>query len=518
MRSKVSAIISCIIAFCIFSITVCADKLSVSEIIEYNLNESNAGNVQAWIDNTLADNVGKGSEWYAIALSKSDDYNFTEYKASLEAFVGSNDVRSATSRQKYALALLAVGSESDFITETMENSIGEQGLMSYVYGLHLLNNGCTSTAHTVKSVTEQILSMQLSDGGWAVMGDHGDPDATAMTIQALAVYYNSDENVTTAIDIALQFLSDKQLENGGYKSMGKETSESISQVIIALSALGSDAESDARFIKNGNTLFSALEQFQFDDGSYCHEINGEHNYTSTVQAFMANVAYENGNLFVIDKQDGYTVETTVAANEEIKEITSVTDANSVGEDKEMSFNPFACVVVAVIAVLTCVILILLKKNNRNNFIVVAIVAVIAVAIVLFTDFSTAEEYYQTISEKTNPVGTVTLAINCDKVAGREDYIPESGVILEETEYEFEAGETVYDILVEACRENNIQTEFSGSYVSGINYIYEFDYGELSGWMYFINDEEASVGCDSYVLSDGDRIEWIYSLEMGSDLK
>ncbi|MBP1548367.1 MAG: DUF4430 domain-containing protein, partial [Oscillospiraceae bacterium] len=98
------------------------------------------------------------------------------------------------------------------------------------------------------------------------------------------------------------------------------------------------------------------------------------------------------------------------------------------------------------------------------------------------------------------------------------YIPENGVILAETEYAFEAGETVYDILVEACRANNIQTEFSGGYISGINYIYEFDYGELSGWMYFVNGDEASVGCDSYTLSDGDKVQWIYSLEMGNDLK
>lgn len=518
MKSKISAVISCLLAVFLLSFTVYAEQQTAKEIITYNLSESSAETVQEWIDTTLSENAGNGSEWYVMALSKSEEYDFSAYKAALEAYVESNDIRSATSRQKYALTLLAVGSDSDYIAETTENSIGEQGLMSYVYGMHLLNNGCTSSTHTVESVKEQILSMQLSDGGWAVMGEYGDPDATAMTIQALAHYYKSDETVKKAVDKAVQFLSDKQLDSGGYKSMGKESSESVSQVIMALSAIGIDTDTDSRFSKNGNTLFTALEQFQLADGSYCHEIGGTQNYTATVQAFMAYTAYDNGNLFVIEKKDKPTAETTTAVTEKIEETTVVTVTDNINTSKKISYKPLVCVIVAVIFLLTCVVLVLIKKNNRKNFIAAAVIAAIAVAVVIFTDFSTAEDYYGATAEKGNPIGTVTLEIRCDTVAGKEDFIPENGVILAETEYDFEAGETVYDILVEACRANNIQTEFSGGYISGMNYIYEFDYGELSGWMYFVNGEEASVGCNSYILSDGDRIQWIYSLEMGNDLK
>ena len=517
MKSKISAAICCLLAIFLFPFTVYAEQLAANEIIEYNLSESGVKTVQEWIDTTLTENAGINSEWYVIALSKSGEYDFSAYKSALEMYVENNDVRSATSRQKYALALLSVGSLSDYIGNTMENSIGEQGLMSYIYGLHLLNNGCTSTIHTTESVTDQILSMQLSDGGWAIMGEYGDPDVTAMTIQSLAHYYNSDETIKKSVDNAVKFLSEKQLDNGGYKSMGRDTSESISQVIVALSAIGIDAENDNRFVKNGNTLFDALEQFRLTDGKYCHEIGGEPNHTATVQAFMAYTAYENGNLYIIEKQDKPTVETTVVTTEKIEEITAAADDNSVDDEKKMSYKTLGCVIIAVIAALVCLTLVMLKKNNRKNFIAVAIITAIAAAIVLFTDFSTAEDYYGTTVDKANPVGTVTLEIRCDTVAGREEYIP-SGVILAETEYAFETGETVYDILVEACRANNIQTEFSGGYVSGINFIYEFDFGELSGWMYFVNGEEASVGCDSYLLSDGDKIQWIYSLEMGNDLR
>lgn len=514
MRSKISAVIACIIVVLLLSFTAYAEQ-STTKIIAYNLNESGAESVQEWIDITLSKNAGTGAVWYAITLGKIGDYDFSAYRTALEAYVKNNDIRSATSHQKYALALLAVGSDADYISETMENSIGEQGLMSYVYGLHLLNNGCTSTKHTAESVTEQILSMQLSDGGWAVMGEYGDPDVTAMTIQALAVCYGVNESVTTAVDKAVQFLSDKQLESGGYKSMGKEASESVSQVIVALCSLGIDTETDSRFIKNGNTLFGALEQFRLDNGSYCHEIGGENNYTSTVQAFMAYAAYaEKINLFIIDNKS----EAEEMPLETVESIVTKAEENEVTVEKKISYKPLACLIITGVTVGVCVILWFTKKRNIKNFIAVVIIGAAAVIIVLCTEFSSAEYYYGTVSEKTNPIGTVMLEIRCDTVAGKADYIPENGVILAETEYAFEEGETVYDILVEACRENEIHTEFSGGYISGMNYIYEFDFGELSGWMYFVNGEEASVGCDTYKLADGDRIEWIYSLEMGNDLK
>ncbi len=521
MKSKISAVISCIVTVLLLVFSVSAEEQSViyENIVKYKLAECGAENVQEWIDTDLTENAGVSSEWYAIALTKGGEYDFSVYKSALENYVRNNNVRSATSRQKYALALLSVGSNSDYIAETMENSIGEQGIMSYIYGLHLLNNGCTSTKHTVESVTEQILSMQFEDGGWAVMGEYGDPDVTAMAIQALAPYYGNDEAVMQAVDKAVQFLSDKQLACGGYKSMGIETAESISQVIMALSALDIDVETDSRFIKNGNTLFGALENFRLSDGSYCHEIGGESNHTATVQAFMAATAYaEKSNLYIFENETDEVLAESNAAETEITIEAAVTEEKAEAVENKASYKPLVCAVIAALAAVVCIILWLLKKRNRKNFIAVAGIGAIAIVIVLCTDFSSAEDYYGTASEKTNPIGTVTLEIRCDTVAGREDYIPENGVILAETEYAFEADETVYDILVEACRENEIQTETSAGYVSGINYIYEFDFGDLSGWMYFVNDEEASVSCNSYKLIDGDKIEWIYTCEMGSDLK
>ena len=56
------------------------------------------------------------------------------------------------------------------------------------------------------------------------------------------------------------------------------------------------------------------------------------------------------------------------------------------------------------------------------------------------------------------------------------------------------------------------------YIEGIAYLYEFDYGDLSGWIYHINGAVPSVGCGKYILSDGDRVEWLYTLDLGEDVK
>ena len=57
-----------------------------------------------------------------------------------------------------------------------------------------------------------------------------------------------------------------------------------------------------------------------------------------------------------------------------------------------------------------------------------------------------------------------------------------------------------------------------AYVNGINYLYEYAYGELSGWIYSVNAVTPSIGCGSYILEDGDEVLWQYTTDLGEDLK
>ena len=180
-----------------------------------------------------------------------------------------------------------------------------------------------------------------------------------------------------------------------------------------------------------------------------------------------------------------------------------------------------------IAVLASVLLVIFKKRNPKNFIFVLIVAGLAATAVFFSDFATGTDYYRSETLEGEVTGEVTFTIRCDTIAGLGDseFIPEDGCILKETTYAFAQDETVYDILVRAVKDNKLHMEKkkTGSgprdyYICGIANIYEYDWGELSGWMYYVNGESPSVGCGEYRVKDGDRIEWLYTREIGRDLK
>lgn len=151
-----------------------------------------------------------------------------------------------------------------------------------------------------------------------------------------------------------------------------------------------------------------------------------------------------------------------------------------------------------------------------------------------TDDPTASNAGNAALKPKNPEPvTVTLEIRCDTLSNNpdklenpaiEDYIPDNGVILEKTTYKGTTDNTVFDALNTLCRNNDIQLEFNYTpiyasyYIEGINYLYEFDAGPQSGWMYKVNDWFPNYGCSSYYLKDGDTIVWCYTCDgLGTDV-
>ncbi|HNZ98672.1 hypothetical protein [Ruminococcus sp.] len=142
----------------------------IGGIVDYKLNQTGSGSVEDWLSGDIAAGAETSTDWYALTLSQSGYSDLSAYRSALESYLSSNNVSSATSREKYALGLCASGSTSSYITDTLESSIGRQGIMSWVYGLHILNNGYTCPSYTAESVADYILSLQLDDGGWALWG------------------------------------------------------------------------------------------------------------------------------------------------------------------------------------------------------------------------------------------------------------------------------------------------------------------------------------------------------------
>lgn len=174
----------------------------------------------------------------------------------------------------------------------------------------------------------------------------------------------------------------------------------------------------------------------------------------------------------------------------------------------------------------------MKKDILAIFSIILIIAVL----ISGTNFQSVDEYYLThIDDITADSKTVTISIRCDTILSNYDnldenlksdkYVPPDGVILKPTEYVLREGDTVFDILDRAVRYNKIQMEYQGAdknsyksvYVQGINYLYEFSCGPLSGWMYKVDGQYPNYGCSKYKLSDKQVIEWVYTCDLGHDV-
>ncbi|WP_201319317.1 DUF4430 domain-containing protein [Paenibacillus sp. EPM92] len=96
-----------------------------------------------------------------------------------------------------------------------------------------------------------------------------------------------------------------------------------------------------------------------------------------------------------------------------------------------------------------------------------------------------------------------------------------GVLLKEGSVPYEEGMTVMDALKQATKQHKIQMEFQGkgayAYVQGIDNLYEFDEGPKSGWVYKVNGSAPGEGAGAYKVKAGDKIEWLYTLDLGEDV-
>lgn len=159
---------------------------------------------------------------------------------------------------------------------------------------------------TRDALIDAILESEIAGGGWALSGSVPDVDLTAMALTSLAPYRASRADVAAAVERGLSVLSSLQGEDGGYGDAGSATSESCAQVVVALSALGINPASDARFAKAGGSVLDALCAFAVPGGGFKHVADGEVNGMATEQGFYALVAYErllSGKTSLFDMSD-----------------------------------------------------------------------------------------------------------------------------------------------------------------------------------------------------------------------
>jgi hypothetical protein len=253
------------------------------------------------------------ADWYAFSLGRlgyEDDYasylaviadDITKRYAAPEKL----DSAKATEWHRISLAVLSAGGDPtaigrdaagkpiDLIADGTYNRglvspLGQQGINGYIFALIAMDSFRyivpENAQDTRDGIITSILSAQTDEGGFSLSSDTPAPDLTAMAVQALAPYYNSEQthtysnasgvqvtkNVRQAIDHALAYLSAAQTADGHYMSFGESSVEAAAQVLAALCSLGINPTEDARFIKKGNTLLDVIMRYRQNDGGFVH--------------------------------------------------------------------------------------------------------------------------------------------------------------------------------------------------------------------------------------------------------
>ena len=157
-------------------------------------------------------------------------------------------------------------------------------------------------------------------------------------------------------------------------------------------------------------------------------------------------------------------------------------------------------VLAVASLAVCIFFVC-KRKKKDAALTMLVCSALTVFLVL-SDFHSVSEYG---ASHLPPIGEGDAAVTFSIDASGTDV----GTVFEPTMLKLYEGETVMDILLRVCETQNIRIETNGDYVEGIAGLYEFDYGNESGWMYAVDGERAGVSAADYVPKDGDTIAWQY---------
>lgn len=291
------------------TITKKSDVTDVTVLAKEHMNKS-----LAYILRNAENPVFIMHEWSILALARANypvpDGYYEKYYNNVVLSVkdkvtqnnGKLDKSRSTENSRLILALNSIGKDITNVASYDVSSaladyefVIKQGINASSFALIALDSNHsemptltgTGIQATRETLIQNILDKEITSGGW-----NSDPDYTAMAIQGLTPYYESNSKVKEAVDRGIAWLSSVQTSDGGFKSWGTSNSGSVAQVIVALTGLGIDPHMDSRFIKDGNSALDALMTFAVPDGGFKYSKNGSVMSMTTDQGTYALVAYD----------------------------------------------------------------------------------------------------------------------------------------------------------------------------------------------------------------------------------
>ena len=523
-------------------------------------------------------------EWAVLGLARGNasvtnsyyDGYYDRVVAYVKENINSNgqlDSNKSTENSRIILALTAIGEDPtsvgghNLLTALNDLTfVKKQGSNGPIWALLAVDSG--NYEYTKRSqLIEAILADRTEDGGWTYGEGGADADMTAMAIQALAPY-NDDEHpaVKSAISTALNLLSGMQNDDGGFSSMGYRNCESAAQVVVALSALRLDANTDSRFVKNGHSVLENLLSYEQEDGSFWHLSDGSsgNNQMTAEQGTYALVAYDR----YVRKTNSLYDMTDVVKREDASAQEVIDMINRIGTVDEFSYDYIADARNAY------------DKLSAEDRAKVTNYKTLTDAEKAYSEilkqkqadqYKLLKEHYdQLLNDSTKKYGTaakkkllsilqtaqkdMNAAVSCERVIAiydkaiadldavkpgdisvtfrlvgaleatqdvdltNDSYLPEYVTWIPTTTYALQENATVYDLYTEAMTEaglrsvgadnNYVKTIYAPSCLGGYA-LSEFTNGKRSGWMYTVNGSHPNQGLKYWELKDGDVVVWHY---------
>ena len=249
-----------------------------------------------------------GGEWTVLGLVRGEQelpegYLENYYTRLCDAVAEKDGIlheKKYTEYSRVILALTAIGKDpADVAGFDLLQPLADhkktifQGVNGAAYALLALDSGNYEIPALIgegeqasrEGYIAWIMEKETAEGGWGFDGKTADIDITSMVLQAFAKYRDRAD-VNAAVDRALAWVAD-QYTSG---ALASHSSETYSQLIVALAELGISAE-DERFVAEGKSLMDQLMAFRTEDGGYRHTMQDpKANMMATEQAFYALVA------------------------------------------------------------------------------------------------------------------------------------------------------------------------------------------------------------------------------------
>jgi hypothetical protein len=473
--------------------------------------------------------------------------------------------------------LIADGTYDRGLTKPLNNQ-GNNGTIFALIALDSKNYTAPSDAYQNRAeILQAILDAQLPGGGFAQLGTSGDVDVTAMALMALSPYKELyGEQIGKAVSfLSARQGANGGFSSGGVENT--ESTAQVIMALTALgidpqkdsrfdkngstpvSRLMAMAVSGAGFrhIESGSEDWMASQQalcaiaalvrqmdgkgslYRFGGGTPVLEAEASESNAGPEEsgdgagtALLPGVDGEEGpgSLPVSDGEIPESPSDGASQNPDVEAPAGSPGNGTV--DRQAAAGRLALILLGLAGSGLCFWGGLKKATGRKKDILLLLAVILAVASLFFLAEPKSFERFRAEQLSGNASDTVTVRIDCSTVWANEadldpalkdgGYIPADGIFLEETEVPFSEGETAFDVLMRIAAMEDLQIDYQGAestiygtaYVRGIEHLYEFSCGPLSGWTYSVNGEFPDRGSSGYLLKAGDQVAWIYTCDLG----